>query len=71
MPPSVYGGNGQVNGFTGEYGTPVNVRPPPTEVDVDTLIKAQKFTKFALSALMFEDLETARNELKKALQLLS
>jgi hypothetical protein len=71
MPPSVYASNGQVNGFTGAFGPPVDVRPPPTEVDVDTLIKAQKFTKFALSALMFEDLETARNELKKALELLS
>ena len=71
MAPSVYASNGPVNGFTGAFEPPVNVRPPPTEVDVDTLIKAQKFTKFALSALMFEDLETARNELKKALQLLS
>jgi hypothetical protein len=71
IPPSLYASNGQINGFTGVFEPPVNVRPPPTEVDVDTLIKAQKFTKFALSALMFEDLETARNELKKALQLLS
>jgi hypothetical protein len=40
-------------------------------VDPETLAKAQKHTKFAQSALLFEDLETARNELRKALEFLS
>ncbi|CAG7845904.1 SubName: Full=Uncharacterized protein {ECO:0000313/EMBL:CCA77956.1} [Serendipita indica DSM 11827] len=66
--------NGMMNG-TGpardEFGIELPNRPPPTELDPETIGKAQKHTKFALSALNFEDLETAREELKKALRLLS
>lgn len=70
-PSYSYGTNGQTNGVTDAYGLPVHAREPPTELDPETIGKAQKHTKFALSALNFEDLETARNELKKALLLLS
>jgi len=70
IPPSYLTG-GQMNGFTDAFGVPINTRPLPTEVEPETLSKAQKHTKLALSALDFEDLETARNELKKALLLLS
>lgn len=69
--PYAYGTNGHMNGTNDAYRLPVQVRPPPTELDPETIGKAQKHTKFALSALNFEDLETARNELKKALLLLS
>ena len=54
-----------------EFGIELSSRPPPTELDPETVGKVQRHTKFALSALNFEDLETAREELKKALRLLS
>lgn len=60
-----------VNGSHDEYRLGLPARPPPTELDPETIGKAQRHTKFALSALNFEDLETAREELKKALRLLS
>lgn len=71
MPLPVYASNGHVNGSNGAFAPPANVRTPPTVVDPETLAKAQKHTKFAQSALLFEDLETARNELRKALEFLS
>ncbi|KAG8848526.1 hypothetical protein FRB91_010734 [Serendipita sp. 411] len=54
-----------------EFGLGIPPRAPPTELDPETLGKVQKHTKFALSALNFDDLETAREELKKALRMLS
>jgi vacuolar protein sorting-associated protein VTA1 len=39
-------------------------------VEPEVLGKVQKHAKYALSALNFEDLDTAREELKKALRLL-
>lgn len=44
--------------------------PEPSTVDPVTIEKAQKHAKWAISALNYEDLETARLELKKALSLL-
>ncbi|KAG8810502.1 hypothetical protein FRC17_002912 [Serendipita sp. 399] len=54
-----------------EFGLGIPPRTPPAELDPEAIGKVQKHTKFALSALNFEDLDTAREELKKALRLLS
>jgi len=43
---------------------------PITAGGLDKLIEAQKYTKFALSALQFNDAEGARTNLMKALQVL-
>jgi len=59
---------------TGSYlpnGTVYEVRTPPETLDPETVAKAQKHAKFAISALNFEDLDTARKELRKALDILS
>jgi hypothetical protein len=59
---------------TGSYfhnGTAYEARTPPETLDPETVAKAQKHAKFAISALNYEDLETARNELRKALEILS
>jgi len=59
---------------TGNYlpnGTAYEARTPPETLDPETVVKAQKHAKFAISALNFEDLDTARRELRKALEILS
>lgn len=59
---------------TGSYfpnGTTYEVRTPPETLDPETVAKAQRHAKFAISALNFEDLDTARKELRKALEMLS
>lgn len=59
---------------TGSYfpnGTAYGARTPPETLDPETVAKAQKHAKFAISALNFEDLETARKELRTALEILS
>jgi hypothetical protein len=74
MQTGFYGGTGQVNELNGsqdEFGLGIPPRTPPTALDPETVAKAQKHAKFAQSALNFDDLETARQELKKALRLLS
>lgn len=72
-PGAYYNNQVQMNG-TGahrdEFGLEISGRPPPTELEPEVLGKVQKHAKYALSALNFEDLETAREELKKALRLL-
>jgi hypothetical protein len=73
LPPGFYG-NAQPSAqlpIHDEFGLGIPQREPPTELDPETLGKVQKHAKFALSALNFEDLETAREELKKALRMLS
>lgn len=45
-------------------------KPAPSNVDPTTIANAQKHAKWAISALNYEDLETARKELKLALQLI-
>ena len=44
--------------------------PAPANVDPTTIATAQKHAKWAISALNYEDLETARKELRLALQLI-
>ena len=59
---------------TGSYipnGSAYEARTPPETLDPETVAKAQRHAKFAISALNFEDLETARKELRKALEILS
>lgn len=59
---------------TGSYipnGSVHEARTPPETLDPETVAKAQKHAKFAISALNFEDLDTARKELRKALEMLS
>jgi len=45
-------------------------QPPTTHLSVELLSTAQKYTKFASSALNFDDVPTAILNLKKALSLL-
>jgi hypothetical protein len=52
-------------------GTAHEARTPPETLDPETVAKAQKHAKFAISALNFEDLDTARKELRNALEMLS
>ena len=52
-------------------GNAYEARTPPETLDPETVGKAQKHAKFAISALNFEDLDTARKELRKALEMLS
>ena len=52
-------------------GTAYEARTPPETLDPETVAKAQKHAKFAISALNFEDLDTARKELRRALEMLS
>lgn len=44
--------------------------PPPDTVDEAAMVNAQKHAKWAISALNFEDVNTAVRELRKALELL-
>lgn len=52
-------------------GAAYGMRTPPETLDPETVAKAQKHAKFAISALNFEDLDTARKELRRALEILS
>lgn len=45
-------------------------KPEPANVDPTTISNAQKHAKFAISALNYDDLDTARKELRLALQLI-
>lgn len=45
-------------------------QPEPSSLDPEVLASAQKHAKWAISALNYEDVETARAELKKALELI-
>lgn len=45
-------------------------QPEPSTLDSETIGKAQKHSRFAISALNYEDIETAKKELRLALQLL-
>jgi vacuolar protein sorting-associated protein VTA1 len=44
--------------------------PPPLELTPEIIAKAQKRCRYAISALDYEDAETARKELREALALL-
>jgi vacuolar protein sorting-associated protein VTA1 len=44
--------------------------PLPSTIDPTAMAQAQKYAKFAISALNYEDVDTARRELQKALQLI-
>lgn len=74
VPQGFYPVGAQPNGVSGshdEFGLGIPPRPLPTSLEPEIIAKAQKHAKFAQSALNFDDLETARAELKKALRLLS
>lgn len=60
-----------INNFADGSSDGYGARTPPSVLEPEIVAKAQKHAKFALSALNFEDLETAREELKRALRLLS
>lgn len=45
-------------------------QPAPSNIDPVTIATAQKHAKWAISALNYEDLETAKKELRAALQLI-
>lgn len=49
---------------------PEEWQPEPSTVDTMTIEAAQKHAKWAISALNYEDLDTARQELRKALSLI-
>lgn len=53
-----------------DYGAGDDWQPAPSTVDPVTIGTAQKHAKWAISALNYEDLETARKELRAALQLI-
>ncbi|KAL9657586.1 hypothetical protein ABK040_001013 [Willaertia magna] len=53
--------------------TSATVTAPPSkkkDVSIDEMVKAQKFCKYAMSSLQFEDVETAKKYLRDALNLL-
>lgn len=70
-PPALQPAAAAASGANGhQYGTDEDWRPEPATVDPTTIANAQKHAKWAISALNYEDLETARKELRLALQLI-
>ncbi|KAK0632679.1 Vta1 like-domain-containing protein [Immersiella caudata] len=56
--------------FTHPVAPPTSYAPTPTSVDEAAIAGAQKHAKWAISALNFEDVNTAVRELRKALEML-
>lgn len=68
--PPMHQQNGIAQGNNNNDDDEGDWKPAPANVDPTTIANAQKHAKWAISALNYEDLETARKELKLALQLI-